>query len=82
MDIQEIQSKVIDIISKTLKVNKDKISPNAHLVKDLGMDDYASVLFTLALEEEFDIEIPDRAFERMHRVQDIVKYLKNVLEKA
>jgi acyl carrier protein len=78
MDTQEIQSRVIEVISYTLSLNKKGILPECKLIEDFGVDSLQSVELTIALEEEFNLEIPDEDIERMFTVKDIVNYLQKI----
>lgn len=69
--------KVKDIIVEQLSVNEDEVTMEASFVDDLGADSLDVVEFIMALEEEFDIEIPDEAAEKVGTVGDVVEYIKS-----
>ncbi|WP_142414440.1 acyl carrier protein [Hathewaya massiliensis] len=69
--------KVKDIIVEQLSVNEDEVTMEASFVDDLGADSLDVVEFIMALEEEFDIEIPDEAAEKVTTVGDVVEYIKS-----
>ena len=69
--------KVQAIIAKELNVSLDKITMDTHLVDDLGADSLDIVELIMALEEEFDIEIPDSDAEKVVTVGDVVEYIKD-----
>jgi acyl carrier protein len=70
--------KVKAIIVEQLSVDdKDKVTPQASFVDDLGADSLDTVELVMALEEEFDIEIPDEAAEKILTVQDAVDYINS-----
>lgn len=77
MDVNAIRGKVIDIIANQLGVEKDIITPEAHVVDDLGADSLDVVELVMALEEAFDLEIPDEDAEKIRTVKDIFDYLAN-----
>ncbi len=77
MDPNEMKSKVIDIISNQLGVEKEVITPEASVVDDLGADSLDVVELVMALEESFDLEIPDEDAEKIRTVQDIFAYLSS-----
>jgi acyl carrier protein len=79
MEVQEAKSKVVDIISSQLGVEKDAIKPEANVVDDLGADSLDVVELVMALEEAFDVEIPDEDAENIRTVGDIFKYLENAV---
>ncbi len=69
------ESKIIDIIANQLGVDKDIVTPEANIVDDLGADSLDVVELVMALEEAFDMEIPDEDAENIRTVQDIFSYL-------
>lgn len=71
----DVKSKVSDIIANQLGVDREMITPEAHVVDDLGADSLDIVELVMALEEAFDLEIPDDDAERIRTVQDIYQYL-------
>jgi acyl carrier protein len=76
MDVQQIESKVKDIICAQLEVSPEKVLGPASFVDDLKADSLAVVELVLALEEAFKIEIPDEDTEQIKTVQDAVNYIK------
>jgi acyl carrier protein len=72
----EMRAKVVDIIANQLGVERDMITPEAHVVDDLGADSLDIVELVMALEEAFDLEIPDDDAEKIRTVQDIYQYLE------
>lgn len=71
-----IFEKVRDIIAEQLGLEKDEITIDSSFVDDLGADSLDIVELVMALEEEFDIEIPDEAAEKVSAVKDVVEYIK------
>ena len=53
------QERLIEIIAKQLGVDEDNVTPDASFMEDLGADSLDTVELVMALEEEFDLEIPD-----------------------
>ena len=78
MDKSEMKSKIVDIIANQLGVEKDIITPEANVVDDLGADSLDVVELVMALEEAFDLEIPDEDAENIRTVRDIFDYLEKV----
>ena len=76
-----IEQRVKDIIVEQLGVNADQVTPDAKFIEDLGADSLDTVELVMALEEEFDIEIPDEDAEKMTTVADAIKYLENHVPK-
>ena len=78
MSQSDIFEKVKAIIVEQLSVEDPSIViPGASFVDDLGADSLDTVELVMALEEEFDIEIPDEAAEKILTVQDAVDYISN-----
>jgi acyl carrier protein len=78
----EIESKVIEIVSKQLSVAKDKITRNSSFVNDLGADSLDQVELVMEIEDAFDLSIPDDAAEKIQTVGDAIKYIEdNVRDK-
>lgn len=68
--------KVRDIIVDQLGVEESAVVPEASFIDDLGADSLDIVELIMALEEEFDIEIPDGEAENIKVVSDVVDYIK------
>ena len=76
MSQADIFEKVKKIIVEQLSVeDQSKVIPKASFVDDLGADSLDTVELVMALEEEFDIEIPDEAAEKITTVQAVVDYI-------
>ena len=70
--------KVKKIIVEQLSIeDADTVTPQASFVDDLGADSLDTVELVMALEEEFDIEIPDEAAEKITTVQAVVDYISS-----
>jgi len=70
------EAKVIDIIVEQLSVERDKVVPGASFVDDLGADSLDLVELIMAMEEAFDIEIPDEVAEKITTVQHAIDHVK------
>ncbi len=79
MDRNEMQKKVVDIIANQLGVDKEMVTAEANVVDDLGADSLDVVELVMALEEAFDLEIPDEEAEKIRTVKDILDYLAKML---
>ncbi len=77
---QEIFEKVQKIVVEQLEVEKDTVTPAASFANDLGADSLDTVELVMALEEEFDIEIPDEAAEQIDTVSKAVDYISSHIE--
>lgn len=71
-----IEERVKKIIVEQLGV-KEEVKPEASFVEDLGADSLDTVELVMALEEEFDIEIPDEEAEKITTVQSAIDYVQN-----
>ena len=71
-----IFNKIKDIISDQLGVDAEEITMESSFVDDLGADSLDIVEFIMALEAEFDLEIPDEEAEKIIIVGDVVEYIK------
>ena len=71
-----IQPKVMKIIEEQLGVDPERVKPEASFIDDLGADSLDIVELVMAMEEEFDIEIPDEDAEKLRTVQDVMSYLE------
>lgn len=69
------QERLIEIIAQQLGVDVDNVTPDASFMEDLGADSLDTVELVMALEEEFDLEIPDSDAEKIQTVQDALNYL-------
>lgn len=75
-----IFDKIKNIISEQLGVEKDEITMDSSFIDDLGADSLDIVELIMALETEFDIEIPDEDAEKVTTVGDVVDYIKSHVE--
>ena len=67
--------KVKELIVENLGVNPEAVTPEASFVEDLGADSLDAVEFVMALEQEFELEIPDEDAEGIKTVGDAVDYI-------
>ena len=76
MSQAETFEKVKKTVADQLEIeSEEKITPQANFIDDLGADSLDLVELVMAFEEEFDIEIPDEAAEKILTVQDAVDYI-------
>jgi acyl carrier protein len=71
-----VEEKVIKIICEQLDVPKEDVVPEASFVDDLGADSLDQVELIMAMEEDFDISIPDEDAEKIGTVQNAIDYIK------
>lgn len=72
---QALLLRIKPILANYLKIDQEKIVPNARLIEDLGVDSLDTVELIMAFEEEFGIEVSDDAAEKARTVEDIIVYL-------
>ena len=72
-----VEEKVKEIIVDQLGVDEKQVKSEASFIDDLGADSLDTVELVMALEEEFDIEIPDEDAEKIATVQNAVDYIKD-----
>ena len=71
-----IEERVKNIVVEQLGVKEDEVTAEASFVDDLGADSLDTVELVMALEEEFDTEIPDEEAEKINTVQAAIDYIK------
>ena len=76
MNTEEVFEKVKTIIVEQLGVTESSVTMEASFIDDLGADSLDIVELVMALEEEFDMEIPDSDAEKVVTVGDVVEYIK------
>ncbi|NLA84691.1 MAG: acyl carrier protein [Clostridiales bacterium] len=69
--------KVRDIIAEQLGIEADEITMESSFVDDLGADSLDIVELIMALEEEFNMEIPDEEAEQISKIGDVIEYIKS-----
>src|SRR5437667_4304494 len=72
-----VEDKVKEIIVEQLGVEEDDVTVNAKFIEDLGADSLDTVELVMALEEHFDIQIPDEDAEKIVTVGDAIQYIKD-----
>ena len=77
MSQEAILEKVRSIVAEQLSVDSGEVKPESNFKNDLGADSLDTVELVMALEEAFDIEIPDEAAEGITTVGDAVKYIED-----
>jgi len=75
-----LDDRVTEIIMEQLGVSREEVRPEASFIDDLGADSLDIVELVMAMEEEFDIEIPDEEAEKIQTIADATNYLKAQLD--
>lgn len=75
MSEKNTDQKIKDIIVEQLSVNAEQVTPEAKFIEDLGADSLDIVELVMAFEEEFGVEIPDDAAEKITTVKDAITYI-------
>ncbi|MBF0418645.1 MAG: acyl carrier protein [Magnetococcales bacterium] len=74
--MSSIAERVKKIVVEQLQVEADQVTDDAHFVDDLGADSLDTVELVMALEEEFGMEIPDDAAEKIQTVRQAIEYIE------
>jgi acyl carrier protein len=72
-----VEDRIKAIIAEQLGVKPEEVTPQASFIDDLGADSLDTVELIMALEEEFNVEIPDEDAEKMGTVGDAIKYIES-----
>ena len=77
----DVKQKITDILVEKLGIAHTEVTPEANLIKDLGIDslDYAELI--MEFEQDFNIRIPDNDAEQLQTVSEIVEYVEKKLKK-
>jgi acyl carrier protein len=74
--VASVEQRVIEIVAEQLGVDKEKVGRETSFVNDLGADSLDTVELVMELEEEFDINIPDDAAEKIQTVGQAVEFIE------
>ena len=77
MSDNPLADRIGKIIVEQLGVNEDQVKPEAKFIEDLGADSLDTVELVMALEEEFETEIPDEEAEKLQSVGDVIKFIED-----
>ncbi|MSN96468.1 acyl carrier protein [Campylobacter sp. FMV-PI01] len=69
---------VRDVVVEQLNVNPEAVKMESKIIEDLGADSLDVVELIMALEEKFDVEIPDSDAEKLISIEDVVKYIEKL----
>jgi acyl carrier protein len=73
----DLQNQVRALIAKSLKTPEDNVKVESAFIEDLGADSLDIVELVMAMEDEFQIEIPDKDAEQIKTVQDAINYIQS-----
>ncbi len=80
MEREELLKKIKAIIADKLSISEDQVTEEASFIDDLGADSLDTVELVMALEDEFDLDIPDEDAEKMTTVGKAIDYVLNFLQ--
>ena len=80
VDVQQIETKVIEIISEQMGVDKAEITRETSFINDLNADSLDTVELVMEFEDEFDMSIPDEEAEKIQTVGAAVEYIVNIAQ--
>lgn len=78
--MSDIETRLKKIVAENLDVNEERVTNDSGFINDLGADSLDLVELIMALEEEFGVEIPDEAAEKIRTISDALKYIKEHIQ--
>ncbi|SEQ96023.1 acyl carrier protein [Nitrosomonas sp. Nm51] len=75
--MENVEQRIKKIVAEQLGVKEDEVKNESSFVNDLGADSLDTVELVMALEEEFECEIPDEQAEKINTVQEAIDYVNN-----
>jgi acyl carrier protein len=79
VDMKEVETKVVEIISEQMGVDKSEIARETSFINDLNADSLDTVELVMEFEDEFDMSIPDEEAEKIQTVGAAIDYIVNVV---
>ena len=73
---EDVKNKVKKIVADHLGIEEEKVTDEASFIDDLGADSLDTVELVMAFEEEFEIEIPDDAAEKIQTIKDAIDFIE------
>jgi acyl carrier protein len=77
--VSEVAEKVMDIIAEELGVSRSEITPESHFVNDLGADSLDQIELVMALEDAFQISIPEEVAEKIQTVGQAIEHIERAV---
>jgi acyl carrier protein len=81
MEREELLKKIKAIVADKLSISEDQVTEEASFIDDLGADSLDTVELVMALEDEFDLDIPDEDAEKMTTVGKAIDYVLEFIQK-
>jgi len=81
MEREELLKKIKAIVSDKLSISEDQVTEGASFIDDLGADSLDTVELVMALEDEFDMDIPDEEAEKMTTIGKAIDYILSHVSK-
>lgn len=75
-NLENLEDKVINIVSEQLSVSKDEVTLTSNFIDDLKADSLDLVELVMEFEDEFGITVPDDDYEKIRTVGDAIEYIK------
>ena len=79
VDSEQVQEKILDIVSEKLDRPRDGITTQMSFVNDLGADSLDTVELMMEIEDAFDLDIPDEDAQKIDKIQDAIDYVINAV---
>lgn len=73
---ENLQERLYALVANQLGLEREELAPEAHILDDLGADSLDVVELVMALEESFNIVVPDEDVERLQTIADVQQYLE------
>ncbi len=80
INIEEVEAKVIDIVSEQMGVDKSEVSRDTSFINDLNADSLDTVELVMEFEDEFDMSIPDEEAEKIQTVGAAIDYIVQIVK--
>ena len=80
INLEEIEAKVVEIVSEQMGVDKGEISRETSFINDLNADSLDTVELVMEFEDEFDMSIPDEEAEKIQTVGAAIDYISQVVK--
>lgn len=80
--MQNLEDRIREVIAQEVNISIGEIKPQVSFVNDLGIDSLDIIDIIMALEEEFNVEIPEEDVDQMVKVKDLVEYIAHRLKNS